>query len=304
VGLSLIPLALFVISLLGRYFFVAEIISNFRCQIMFMLLPFVFLLFSIRIWGWGIVVTIATAWSMFGVVSVYLPAAQPPAGPQKIKIMSFNVLANNGLSQMVFERIREADPDVVTILEFNGSWQEKLQGLEKEYPYQILEPRWHGYGVAIFSRYALSNTRLHQLTADETDVPVLITDVSSGDTTIRLFAAHLFSPTNWQRLALRNRQLREIAKLVNTSRQPTIVMGDFNGAPWSVFLNDFLRTTGLRDSRQGFGFQASWHTAFPLLRVPIDQAFVSDEVCVHDRYVAERAGSDHFPVVFEVSVAQ
>ena len=304
VALALIPLALLLSSFLGRYFYIAEIICNFRCQIILMLLPFAFLLFAIRQWGWVIVVSIATAWSAVGIAWIYLPTSQPPIGPQKIKIMSFNVWTGNRSPQLAIQRIKEADADVVTILEYDTYWAEQLSDLDEIYPHQILEPRWHGYGTAIFSRYPLGDRQIYPLTAETTDVPLLVVSVGLGETKIRLAAVHLFSPTDPQRLALRNRQLQEIARLLDTSSLPTVVLGDFNCVPWSVYLEDFLRETGLRDSRQGFGFQASWHTSFPFFRIPIDHAFVSDAICIVDRYVANKGGSDHFPIVIEVSVTR
>lgn len=304
VAFALVPLAIFAFSFFGRHIYVAELISNFRLQILLVMLPCVVLLFSCRKWSWGIVTLIAAAWSTAAVLGIYLPADQPPAGPQKIKIMSFNVFTGNRSSDLVIERINEADPDVIAILEYDSVWVEQLRQLDQEYPHQILEPRWHGYGVAIFSRYPLGNSQIYQLTAEKTDVPLLIANLDAGQTKIQLAAVHVFSPTSWPRLELRNRQLQEIANLLGTNRTPTVVIGDFNSTPWSVFLSDFLKETGLRDSRQGFGFHASWNTKFPLVRVPIDHAFVSPDISVHDRYVAKSAGSDHFPIVIEVSVAQ
>ncbi len=269
-----------------------------------MLLACTFLLFAIRQWRWAIAVTIVTTWSVVGIAWIYLPANQPPAGPRKVKIMSFNVWTDNRSPQLVIERIKEADTDIVTILEYDDYWAEQLSGLNDEYPYQILEPRWHGYGAAIFSRYPLDDRQIYQLTAEMTDVPLLVASVNFGETKIRLAAVHLFSPTDPQRLALRNRQLQEIAKSLDTSTLPTVVVGDFNCVSWSTYLDDFLRETGLRDSRQGFGFQPSWHSAFPFFRIPIDHAFVSNAISINDRYVADAAGSDHFPIVIEVSVSQ
>ena len=99
--LAWIPVALFVFSQLGRYFFVAEIINNFRCQLMFLMMLFVILLLIRRERARALVVAIFAAWSMMGVASIYLPADQPPAGPQKIKIMSLNVWIEDGQGEEV-----------------------------------------------------------------------------------------------------------------------------------------------------------------------------------------------------------
>jgi endonuclease/exonuclease/phosphatase (EEP) superfamily protein YafD len=128
-------------------------------------------------------------------------------------------------------------------------------------------------------------------------------NVTFGGQTIRLAALHVLSPTNRYRLDLRNHQFEEVAEILSRQDVPTVVMGDFNCTPWSPFLHEFLQQTQYRDSRQGFGYQATWHAKHWLLRIPIDHAFVSETVHVHSRYVGRNAGSDHLPIVFEVSTA-
>ncbi len=136
------------------------------------------------------------------------------------------------------------------------------------------------------------------------DGPMLVTRVTVGDQKIRLVGVHLLSPTSVTRLEFRNEQMKEAAEYLKASDEPTIVMGDFNCTPWSPFLSDFLEATGYRDSRQGFGFQATWHKDLGLFKIPIDHALVSDQVHVHDRFVGQPGGSDHLPIVFTVSVGQ
>ncbi len=82
------------------------------------------------------------------------------------------------------------------------------------------------------------------------------------------------------------------------------VMGDFNCTTWSPFLQDFLQLTNYRDSRQGFGVQASWPADKWWARIPIDHAFVSKDVHVHSRVVGTPASSDHLPIIFEISAAK
>ena len=103
---------------------------------------------------------------------------------------------------------------------------------------------------------------------------------------------------------MRNQQYIEIAEKLVAEDVPTVVMGDFNSVPWAPFLRDFIKATGYRDSRQGIGYHASWHAERLELGIPIDHAFVSDEICVHSRTLGNSAGSDHLPVIFEVSTAQ
>ncbi len=304
VGLSLLPLALFMFAQLGRFFFLAELAGNFRAQILVVLLPFPLLLWLLRQWKWSAVMAVAVAWAMIGVVFVYLPGYQPATGSESIKLMSFNVLSDNYEGDLVIERVREEDPDVVVILEFSNHWAEIFEQLDSDYPYRVLEPRWHGFGIGVFSKYALEDTEVIPLTRTETDNPMIVTRVIKGSQKLRIAGVHLFSPINLTRMRLRNEQLNDMATFLKQSDEPTVVVGDFNCTPWSPFLSDFLAETGYRDSRQGFGYQASWHAHSPLFMIPIDHAFVSKEVRVQDRHLGRNAGSDHLPLIVELSVGK
>lgn len=301
--LSFFPLGLFLFSLLGRHFFLAELVGNFRAQILVLLLPFPLLLWILKRPKWSLLLAVAMAWCAIGVFSIYLPGAQPPAGPQKLKLMSFNVWDENQDDQDVIAVIEDEDPDILFVLEYCGHWTKSLRRIEDRYPYKILEPRWHGFGIAVFSKDPFLSSEVHQIAKTSTDTPTIIFRMKLGDQTLRVAGIHTLSPTDHVRLEIRNEQLAEISKLLTRSTEPTIVMGDFNCTPWSPFLRDVIKKTGFRDSRQGFGIQASWPAELWPLRIPIDQAFVSEQIHVHERRLGENAGSDHFPLIIEMSIA-
>lgn len=304
IAVAMLPLALFAYSLLGRYFFFAELVSNFRVQIMMMLLPFALLTLSMRRWWLCGLIGFAVIWCMAGTVWIHLPSSQPPAGPKKLKIMSYNILGTNERQHIVIQKIKQIDPDVISVLEYTNFWHMAFDELGDTYPYRIRLPRWHGFGVAMLSKYPLENRKISQLTGHATDNPLIMADVKFAGQTIRIAAMHVISPMNRDRMDIRNSQLSEAADIFAGDGKPTVVMGDFNCTPWSPFLQDFLVKTGYRDSRQGFGYQGTWPAQHWPLRIPIDHAFVSEEIHVHSRTLGHSAGSDHIPIVFEVSTAK
>ena len=102
-------------------------------------------------------------------------------------------------------------------------------------------------------------------------------------------------------MTVRNQQIQELAKHLPKGSEPTVLLGDFNCVPWSPFLQEMLTVTGLRDSRRGFGYQGTWPSDFWPMRIPIDQAFVSDNVVVIERgRLTQPTGSDHFPLLLEL----
>ena len=298
----LVPMLLFIASLLGRYFYLSELIGNFRAHILVLLVPCAVILWFTGKHKRALLFAAASVWCSFGVITPAFAHSQPPAGDDIIKIMSFNVLGENHQHEAVIERIKQHDPDVLTILEYTHYWPSALQSLNKTYPYRLEQRRWHGFGIAIFSKRPFTNPSATQITKDATDNPFLTLDIEVDGHPLRLAALHLLSPMHRDRLKVRNRQLAEIAKILAQRDVPTIVMGDFNCTPWSPFLSDFMKRLHLRDSRNGFGYQASWNALRPLLSIPIDHALVSPEIHVHSRKLGDFAGSDHLPVVFEVSL--
>ena len=191
VALAVLTLGLFVFSLLGRYFFFAELIGNFRCQILFLLVPTALLTLGMRHWWLGAGLLVAVAWCMIGVVWIYLPMPQPTPGANRLKVMSFNVLAGNSDYESVNRLIRETDPDVIAFLEYADNWHSELESLSDQYPHRIRHPRWHGFGIAMYSKYPLTDLEMLQLTEDKTDIPFLVANVSFGNQTLRLAAASM-----------------------------------------------------------------------------------------------------------------
>ncbi|MEM7457301.1 MAG: endonuclease/exonuclease/phosphatase family protein [Planctomycetota bacterium] len=302
VGIAIIPVALFLFSKFGRFLFWAEIINNFRFQIMCLLVPFPLLLWAAGNRRFALLSTVLLAWSVAGVYYVHIPPLQPPPGERVLRIMSINVFDHNYQVREVRKEISRKDADVVVVAEYCQHWMHALEPLHEDYPFRILEPRWHGFGVAIFSKHPLSDTRIYLLHEERTDVPFVTTRVETGNTPIRIGAVHTLSPSNRLRLDLRNDQFAEIGRKLNSEDDvPTVLIGDFNAPPWSPYLKDLCNVADLRDSRQGFGYQGSWHTTYWMLTVPIDNAFVSPDIHVHDRYLGRDCGSDHLPLIIEVS---
>lgn len=301
---SLAPILLFVASQLGRYSFVCELISNFQRFIFLSLLPCPFILLFLGMKRWALVTALPLVWSLALVSWVYLPPHAPPEGEEKIRVMSFNVLAKNPNHSEVLKEIQRNDPDVLLVLEYSLPWASPFKALDESYPYQVTVPKRHGFGIALFSKIPINRSSIVQLTPNRTDDPAIVAHLQIGDQELRLVGAHVASPIDFSRLEIRNQQYEDISRLLSQTDEPTVLIGDLNCAIWSPFLQDLMRTSRLRDSRQGFGHSASWHAQLWPFQIPIDHALVSKHVHVHDRSVGKNsAGSDHFPIFTEVSIS-
>ena len=301
----LVPIIVFIASLLGRQFWICEVICNFRAYILVGLIATAPLLLTLKRKVMTFAWIVATLWAMMGTVSVFLPASQPALVSENaaiIKVMSFNVLGSNQQHDAVIAEIRHHDPDVLVVVEYANLWHPALRRIHEEYPYRIEEARWHGFGIGIFSKLPIVKKTVSPTAKDIFDSPLAVATVEVAGRQLRIAGVHLLSPRDQNRLDIRNRQIREVGHLLSADSLPTIVAGDFNCVPWSPFLSDFLARTQYRDSRQGFGYDGTWNANRNFLSIPIDHAFVSPEVHVHNRTVGQSSGSDHFPVIVEVSL--
>ena len=92
---------------------------------------------------------------------------------------------------------------------------------------------------------------------------------------------------------------KEIDKHQRT--EPTVVCGDLNDVAWSFTTQLFLRLSKLLDPRMGRGMYNSFKADSRIWRFPLDHVFHSDEFKLIDLRVCDYVGSDHFPVLIELS---
>lgn len=297
-------LACEVFSYLGTFFFYADILSNFRLQFFLLFGAAVLLCYFARVRGLLLIGLLAAlAWSGLETFSIWLPAQQPAAGETVVRLMSFNILATNDAYEPVIQQVRQHDPDVLVVIEYAGMWHEVFNALQETYPFAHRDPAWHGYGIAVFSKMPLETARSVPLTEGfGIDVPAADVALRVDGQLLHLTAAHVMSPVTFYRHQLRNEQFKEIAEIVGSHSGPAILAGDMNCTTASSYLAALVAETGLRDSRQGRGIHCSWVKYAPLVTVPIDHAFVSPQIRIHDRFLGNAANSDHRPLVVDFSI--
>ena len=117
---------------------------------------------------------------------------------------------------------------------------------------------------------------------------------------------HATSPKTPSRLVERDSQILGIqtSMFFESAFRHVIVAGDFNTTSHSYALETMMKSSGLRDSRKGFGLQNSWPTWCWPISVCIDHCFVSDGVRVENRRLGQNIGSDHLPIIIDLSFAR
>lgn len=221
-------------------------------------------------------------------------ASRNPAA--EISILVGNVLLPNRQSQKFLDIVERKDPDLVLTLETDDRWEGELSVLEGRYAYTVKHPLDNLYGMHLYSKLKLHDTKLLFLV--EEGVPSIHTDVElRSGRKIKLHCLHPAppSPTENETSLERDAELLAVAETFDATQQSVIVAGDLNDVAWSATTRLFHRTSQLLDPRIGRGMFNTFHAKLPFLRWPLDHVFHSADFELVSLERLPAFGSDHFP---------
>ena len=223
--------------------------------------------------------------------------------PSCFSLMVANVLMNNRSATQLRTIVQAANPDLLLAVETDHWWEEQLQSLASDYPYKVSHILDNTYGMLLYSRLPLAETKVKFLVQD--DVPSIHTLVNlpSGEQ-VELHCLHPLppSPTEHERSTERDAELLLVGKAVRDARRPVVVVGDMNDVAWSRTTRLFQKVSGLLDPRVGRGLFNTFHATYPLLRWSLDHIFHSTELRLVKLKRLPYFGSDHFPMYVALSV--
>jgi len=221
---------------------------------------------------------------------------------ERIRILTANVLTPNRNTEALIGLIREHQPDIFVTLETDAWWQERLDVLEKDYPFSLKCPLDNLYGMHVYSRLALEDTAIQFLVEDDIPSMHALAVLPSGRR-VRIHFLHPAppSPTEHDESTERDAELLVVAKSVAEVDTPVIVAGDLNDVAWSTTTRLFRKISGLLDPRIGRGMYNSFHADHWFLRWPLDHLFHSKHFTLSFIRRLPHFGSDHFPVLVELA---
>ncbi len=286
---------------LGEYWWWFDLAAHFRVQYFVVALSLCGAALLARCWVWAGAACGLAAILGATLVPFWSGADATPAGSERLRILSVNVLSSNSRSDLFRKVVTEQSPDLVVLLEFSTEWEEALTWMEADYPHRCLEPRRGNFGMGVYSRRPLSRVRVLNL-GDEGPLCIAV-DVDLAGRPLTVWGVHTYPPVSREATAARNMHMTRLAQYVCDDQADCVVMGDLNCTSWSTWFVNFTERTGLRDSRLGRGVQATWPVEpfwLSPLRIPIDHCLVSPDVGVAMRRVTAGLGSDHLGVVADI----
>ncbi|WP_417551273.1 endonuclease/exonuclease/phosphatase family protein [Methylophaga sp.] len=218
-----------------------------------------------------------------------------------LKIMTANVLMTNKNAEKLIALVNENTPDILVTLETNQWWQTQLAVIESDYPYRMSCPQENLYGMHVYSRYVLSESKTEFMVED--DIPsmhTLLTLPSGHDIRIHFLHPAPPSPTENEASSERDAELIMVAKSVADADLPVIVTGDLNDVAWSTTTRLFRKISKLLDPRIGRGMFNTFHADYWFMRWPLDHLFHTEHFKLYDIRRLPHFGSDHFALLTQL----
>ena len=220
-----------------------------------------------------------------------------------ISLLAANVKQSNRDYDALIALVRRQRPDVVMAVEVDQPWIDALESeLAGEYPDWIKVPKDNTYGICVMSRLPLSEAEVREVVTQ--GVPSVRTAVTLGSgAQVRLYVVHPEPPVFHHDTKGRDSEIAHVGIEAAHDALPAIVTGDLNDVAWSRTTRSFQRLSGLLDPRVGRGFFNTFHAFYWWARWPLDHLFHDPQFRLVDMARLEKIGSDHFPMMFRLALA-
>lgn len=220
--------------------------------------------------------------------------------PTPVSLMAANVLMENTRHDELIDLIQREDPDVLFLMETDQAWHDALRYTLARYATVKVHLTDDHYGLIFATRLKIRDFQLYFPAGDDTAAVKTVLEDANG-TAFNFIGLHPRPPVPGNDTDARDRQIKRAAKMASASERPTVCMGDFNDVAWSWTTRRFKRYGHFLEPRVGRGMMSSFHAQHPLIRLPIDQLFLTHDVGLVSFHRLEEFGSDHFPLIATVT---
>ncbi len=287
---------------LGQWSWFLDLFSHFRVQYMIGLAVLCFLLLIGRRRRIAATFLGFACINLVLVVPLYFGSQNRNSeGTSAIRAMLLNVNTRLGDPERVKSIVSKVDPDILVLEEINSQWISDLAWLKNSHPYSISRPREDSFGIVLFSKLPLVDSEVVYI--GNAEVPSILATIEIEEMELRVVATHPLPPAGREYSRARNEQLEILPNYIRSPHH-VLLIGDLNTTPWSYHFRRLLKSTGLKDSAQGFGVQPTWPSHNPLFRIPIDHCLHSSGISVVDRQIGENVSSDHYPLIVDFVINQ
>ncbi|MEV6526559.1 endonuclease/exonuclease/phosphatase family protein [Longispora sp. NPDC051575] len=235
----------------------------------------------------------------------WVPGDAGSADGPRIRVLSANLLGGGADMGVLRRLIAEQRVDVLSVQELTHEADRQLAAL---FPHRVALPEDGVAGTGLYSRYPL--TRLpHLEPVSSFRMPAARLDLPGAS--VELLAVHPMAPSERINMALTYAELNRIPR-ATPGGAVRVLVGDFNATLDHVEVRELL-DSGYRDAADALGHGLTWtwpnikHPATTALGVSlppvtIDHVLVDERVAVRGFDVYDLPGSDHRPVLAELTL--
>ena len=295
IALVVVPILL---GFFGRFHWVLDIFSHFRVYYLLMLLLLAVIALGLKKYRELAGLFIGIILLSLPVVKFYVPT-EIEEHKKGIRIASINLQSSNEEYAAVLKYIDSGNFDVVVFQEFTPQWQDRFLEIEEDFEYQELYPAEGVFGFGIYSKIEIQGSKIAYI-SNQTILTVMM-DLNYENQEVGLMAVHPPPPINEGMFSARNDVFESIKSHAMYYPNQLLVIGDLNSSGFSPNFKLLTKSGRLKDSRKGFGLLPTWHAQWPLIRITLDHALVTEGLEVLDRGTGPDIGSDHLPIFIEIS---
>lgn len=293
-----------------------------------------------RYWLISLIALLLTVPGLIRSWGFHLLGGTKTASEKSFTIMSFNSsrmgLSNHKADTLrtphIYEELAKARPDILCIQEFFSNSEPTPRNhldsirikLRYDYYYTAyFSTQWDHFhfGTAIFSRFPIVDTAAIELYGRHSEDMISARLLVHGDT-IRILSAHLASYRLQQEdygvvtspkgrirgvagkmrrsFALRSKQANIMKQEIEATKEPLVVVGDFNDVPASYTYNQIRGNLQDAFLAQGSGLGRTFSAISPHLR--IDYILPDNHFKVEDFAIFRRKSFEHYPIMTRLSM--
>jgi endonuclease/exonuclease/phosphatase (EEP) superfamily protein YafD len=284
---------------LGRWWWPLDLFSHFTVQyaVLFALVAVAALMMKHRAIA---AFAAAGALASGAQIAAYAGLTSASASTAEFRLISFNTWYRNRDHARLTEYLERMDPDVIVLQEITSQQVEELRSRLPHHRYAYADAA-KPHGAAIVSRWPITSATPLELTPDGARAAEVRVRWRASE--IAVIGVHLHWPLGPNASRLRNRELAALAARARQIEGPLLISGDFNITPWSAHLREFSDEAGLADCARGHGLAPTWPAQFAPLQIRIDHCFASPQWRAIEVSSGPRLGSDHRPIVAELTLA-
>lgn len=228
------------------------------------------------------------------------PEGRAASAAPVLRLYSANLWARNEDVAAIAASIREADADILVLIELGDAPAAQLETLLAGYPHRVVTPRVDRASGA--ARSVIASRRPLAAIPDRPDglhAVAAVAETPLGP--VNVVGVHLTRPWPFQEQWGQISQTMALADIRRSLRGPVVVAGDFNSVSSARIGRQMKDDVGLLPAP---GLPGTWPAALPPpVGVTIDHVWRSPDLALVGRRLGRPTGSDHRPVVVELTRA-